>query len=267
MSIAFKHSFLNRPFCVIHHSTFVIAHARTPIKFTLRSKTMHLMRSMNHKLQNPRVMNHLVTAVISGSLLVVIVKSYQYSFSSDQHSDHDFPDKNSNKPNDSTFFGRETYKKYENVQNNQLDELLQTPYTVYEEFKAERETKTEKFEPTAESLSSHKIPNWWRDGKLGIFIHWGLYSVPGFAPVDHMFQEDVPREIHVKYNPYAEWYMNTMRYENSPTKSFHEKTFKNREYMSFVKEFNEGIVKWDPQYWASVFKSIGASYSGSVLIS
>jgi len=40
-----------------------------------------------------------------------------------------------------------------------------------------------------ESLSSrHKAPGWWRDAKLGIFIHWGLYSVPGFAPTRYMFR-------------------------------------------------------------------------------
>jgi alpha-L-fucosidase len=37
------------------------------------------------------------------------------------------------------------------------------------------------FEPSLESLDKHSLPQWYADAKLGIFIHWGLYSVPGWA--------------------------------------------------------------------------------------
>jgi len=36
------------------------------------------------------------------------------------------------------------------------------------------------YEPTDESLKQHPLPDWYRDAKFGIFIHQGLYSVPGF---------------------------------------------------------------------------------------
>ena len=39
-----------------------------------------------------------------------------------------------------------------------------------------------KYEPTLASLDSHPLPQWYAGAKLGIFIHWGLYSVPGWAP-------------------------------------------------------------------------------------
>ena len=39
------------------------------------------------------------------------------------------------------------------------------------------------YEPTYESVSQHPVPEWFHDAKLGIFIHWGLYSVPAWAPV------------------------------------------------------------------------------------
>ena len=39
-----------------------------------------------------------------------------------------------------------------------------------------------KYEPTWESLDSRETPQWFPDAKFGIFIHWGLYSVPAFAP-------------------------------------------------------------------------------------
>src|SRR5712664_3310954 len=42
-----------------------------------------------------------------------------------------------------------------------------------------------KYEPTIESLDQHPLPEWYDDAKLGIFIHFGLYSVPGWAPLKH----------------------------------------------------------------------------------
>jgi len=44
------------------------------------------------------------------------------------------------------------------------------------------------YEATEKSLASHLAPGWWKDAKLGIFIHWGLYSVPGFAPTKFTFR-------------------------------------------------------------------------------
>ena len=34
------------------------------------------------------------------------------------------------------------------------------------------------YTPDYDSLSRHEVPQWFRDGKLGIFLHWGVYSVP-----------------------------------------------------------------------------------------
>ena len=47
-----------------------------------------------------------------------------------------------------------------------------------------------RYEPTWESLDQRKNPEWFADAKFGIFIHWGLYSVPAYAP----------------RGTYAEWY-------------------------------------------------------------
>jgi alpha-L-fucosidase len=35
---------------------------------------------------------------------------------------------------------------------------------------------------TRDSIRTHQAPVWFHDAKLGIFVHWGLYSVPGWAP-------------------------------------------------------------------------------------
>lgn len=38
-----------------------------------------------------------------------------------------------------------------------------------------------KYKDSWESLSNHKTPDWYYNGKLGIFIHWGIYSVPAYG--------------------------------------------------------------------------------------
>src|ERR1700730_1735096 len=38
------------------------------------------------------------------------------------------------------------------------------------------------YQGTKESLDTHPVPKWWTDDKFGIFIHWGAYSVPAYAP-------------------------------------------------------------------------------------
>ncbi len=73
-----------------------------------------------------------------------------------------------------------------------------------------------KYEPTIESLDQHPLPQWYAGAKLGIFIHWGLYSVPGWAPLTHP-EHDFSSNDYIKYDPYAEWYLNTMRIPGSPT--------------------------------------------------
>jgi hypothetical protein len=55
------------------------------------------------------------------------------------------------------------------------------------------------YEPTWDSVDKRPIPAWFGDAKFGIFIHWGTYSVPSYAPV-------IPGKL-----AYAEWCWNAMR--------------------------------------------------------
>jgi alpha-L-fucosidase len=59
-----------------------------------------------------------------------------------------------------------------------------------------------RYEPTIESLNTHPPPQWYADAKLGILIHWGLYSVPGWAPLVHP-NHDSSSPDYIKNNPYA----------------------------------------------------------------
>ena len=44
-----------------------------------------------------------------------------------------------------------------------------------------RAVKVQRYEPTWESLDRRPIPDWYDEAKFGIFMHWGLYSVPSFG--------------------------------------------------------------------------------------
>jgi len=119
------------------------------------------------------------------------------------------------------------------------------------------------FEPTKTSIRNHKVPDWFQDAKFGIFIHWGLYSVPAFAVKELNFGEamKVGEEYYFKNNPYAEWYLNTLRISGSPTQEYHYREYgEDFSYDDFVPIFNEELKKWNPQEWAELFKNAGAKY-------
>ena len=118
--------------------------------------------------------------------------------------------------------------------------------------------------PTLESVSTHKVPAWFDNAKLGIFIHWGLYSVPAWAPNSGNLGETQETGNWTDWfaqNPYAEWYANTMRIAGSPTQRHHFDTYGHGfAYTDFAPMFNEAVEAWDPEEWASFFKQVGARY-------
>lgn len=121
------------------------------------------------------------------------------------------------------------------------------------------------YQPTIESLSTHPVPDWFQDAKLGIFVHYGLFSVPGWAVAS---QGDINETIHklgfaghFRNNPYAEWYLNTLRIPGSPTEEYHRRTYgAGFSYDDFVPHFNEANARWDPEAWAGLFQKAGARY-------
>src|SRR6201998_1488852 len=62
----------------------------------------------------------------------------------------------------------------------------------------------QKYQPTWDSLDKRPTPAWFTDAKFGIFIHWGVYSVPAYAPV-------IPGKL-----AYAEWYWNALTNGRKP---------------------------------------------------
>ncbi|HEX2630597.1 MAG TPA: alpha-L-fucosidase [Chitinophagaceae bacterium] len=104
------------------------------------------------------------------------------------------------------------------------------------------------------SLDARPIPTWFTDAKLGIFIHWGVYSVPAWAPVGKDF---------ATYSKYSEWYWNRMVTDSSKVgqafRQFHNKTYgPNFKYQDFAPQFTAEL--FNPDQWADIFKNAGAQY-------
>jgi len=120
------------------------------------------------------------------------------------------------------------------------------------------------YHPTLASLRRHPLPPWFDGAKLGIFIHWGPYSVPAWAPPVGNFQEIVARHgwaFWFANNPYAEWYGNSMRIRGSPTYRHHLATYgEDFAYEQFAQLFNQAAARMDPAVWADLFVRAGARY-------
>ncbi len=112
------------------------------------------------------------------------------------------------------------------------------------------------YEPTWGSVDKRPIPAWFSDAKFGIFIHWGTYSVPSYAPV-------IPGKL-----AYAEWYWNAMTNGKSNsnadelqkgTWAYHQKVYGGDfPYENFASQFKAEL--FDPDRWAEVFVYSGAKY-------
>jgi alpha-L-fucosidase len=120
------------------------------------------------------------------------------------------------------------------------------------------------FEGTWASVRTHQVPVWFDDAKLGVFIHWGLYSVPGWAPrvpdIQRLLIDDGPRRM-LRENPYAEWYLNSMQIKGSPTQLHHAVVYgQDYPYDNFARTFSEASAGADLEAIADACRSAGARY-------
>jgi alpha-L-fucosidase len=96
------------------------------------------------------------------------------------------------------------------------------------------------FRPDWQSLANYQVPEWYKDAKFGIFIHWGLYSVPAFA---------------------NEWYPRNMYDEGSRENQHQVATYgplTKFGYKDFIPMFK--AEHFDPAAWARLFHDAGARY-------
>ena len=96
------------------------------------------------------------------------------------------------------------------------------------------------YHPDWESLQHYEVPDWYKDAKFGIFIHWGVYSVPAFG------SEWYPRQM---YQQGSEEYKHHLATYGSPAKFG---------YKDFIPRFT--AEHFDPNQWAELFKAAGAKY-------
>ncbi|MCI8624298.1 MAG: alpha-L-fucosidase [Provencibacterium sp.] len=96
------------------------------------------------------------------------------------------------------------------------------------------------YQATGESLSRYQVPAWYQNAKFGIFIHWGVYSVPAFG---------------------SEWYPRNMYIQGRPEYEHHLKTYgphKDFGYKDFIPLFQ--AERFDSEKWAELFQKAGARY-------
>lgn len=96
------------------------------------------------------------------------------------------------------------------------------------------------FQPNWQSLKAYEIPDWYKDAKFGIFIHWGVYSVPAFR---------------------SEWYPRQMYQEGSDEFKHHVETygphdqFGHKDFIPMMRFEN-----YDPEEYAQLFVDAGAKF-------
>jgi alpha-L-fucosidase len=96
------------------------------------------------------------------------------------------------------------------------------------------------FAPDWRSLERFSVPAWYEDAKFGIFIHWGVYSVPGFG---------------------NEWYPRNMYKRDTPEFAHHVATFGPQSafgYKDFIPRFRAD--RFNAKEWAALFRAAGARY-------
>ncbi len=119
------------------------------------------------------------------------------------------------------------------------------------------------YSPSKASLDEHPVPSWFADAKLGIFVHWGPYSVPAWARTG-VSMPDLAKAGWDKAfasNPYAEWYWNTLAFPDSATRAHHDATYgPDFPYERFAEHFRAATRDWNPDPWARLFARAGARY-------
>src|ERR1700753_4434582 len=75
------------------------------------------------------------------------------------------------------------------------------------------------------SLDKRPVPKWYTDAKFGIFIHWGVYSVPGFS----------------KKGQYAEWYQHALTSGDTAAIRYQKEKFGGLSYYQFADQLKGGV--------------------------
>ncbi len=100
------------------------------------------------------------------------------------------------------------------------------------------------FKAEWQSLEGYEIPQWYKDAKFGIFIHWGVYSVPAYG------SEWYPRQMYINRDRRGDNFFQHHIDTYGPQKTFG--------YKDFIPQFT--AENFDAAEWAKLFKDTGARY-------
>jgi len=104
------------------------------------------------------------------------------------------------------------------------------------------------YNPSWKSLDTRPVPSWFTNAKFGIFIHWGVYSVPAYRPLGTE-----------RFASYAEWYQVDVMNKPGKGRDFHDRVYgKDFQYREFAPMFKAEL--FNPDDWAELFKKSGARY-------
>ncbi len=118
---------------------------------------------------------------------------------------------------------------------------------VLPELIAQKADQAKSFEPTLASIRQHETPEWFKDAKFGMFVDWGVWSVPGWGP-----KIDEDRAI------YPDWYLKNM-YEKEDWIEYHNETWgENFERDDFIPLFQ--AKEYDPELLAQIAEDAGMKY-------
>lgn len=97
--------------------------------------------------------------------------------------------------------------------------------------------------PTWEQLNARPFPAWFKNAKLGIFIHWGVYSVPAYSGVED----------------YGEWFLRGLQEGDTLRTGFMRRNYgEDFTYRDFAPLFDASL--FDADEWAELFRRAGAKY-------
>ena len=125
----------------------------------------------------------------------------------------------------------------------------------------------------AQATGTRPLPAWYDDAKLGIMVHWGVWTIPGWAETtldpERVADPDDPDyllapggvERFVRHNPYTEWYENSLAIDGTATQEFHRAAYGGDfPYTGFQPLFEEQSASWKADDWARLFATARARY-------
>jgi alpha-L-fucosidase len=115
------------------------------------------------------------------------------------------------------------------------------------------------------------LTDWFGSAKLGLMLSWGVFSVPGWAPIDPRLTESLGGQVKgsggafahmspLATTSYSEWYQNSMNLIGSPTWLYHQARYGGLPYDAFVEPFQEAAEQCDVVSWADLARDAGAKY-------